>query len=298
MERPMPSGPMNAERTMPSDGDARGTGAKLYASPIDLPEGTSGALRLGHKILTGVYPIVGMRQAFLRGVRPVSAKLCGRRVHVLSEDGAGVWMTDMPEELEQIAAVIRELPPVGRVLIGGLGLGVLPAVILAAPFVDSITVVEKSPDVIRLCRPRGPAAEGVSVNVVCSDIAEFLASCPAFDSYYLDTWQGTNEGEWWQTVMPLRRIIANRWGRRKVWCWAEDIMLGQCRRAAFLQGGKHWWYKALPEYPDQRTVNYFFRGVGMPAWEKRYGARVDELVAENAARARERNSAFEREERR
>ena len=255
----------------------------LYESPIDLPAGRSGALRLERKTLNGVFPVVGMRQAFLRGVRPCSAKLKNRRVHVLSEDDVGVWMTDMPEELEQIAGVIHDMEPVGRVLVGGLGLGLLPTSIRAAPFADSITVVEKSPDVIKLCRPTG-------VRVVCADIAEFLASSrEPFDTYYLDTWQATNEGEWWTTVMPLRRIIANRWGQRKVWCWAEDIMLGQCRRAAALQGGKHWWYKALPEGPDQRTISYFFRGVGMPTWEKRYGGRVDGLIAEADKRREERD---------
>jgi hypothetical protein len=244
----------------------------LYNSPISLPEAISGPLRVKHVKMDGTVPIIGMRQAFLSGRNPLFTTVTDRTVHELSEDGVGVWMTDSPEELEQIAHVMRTIRPSGSVLVGGLGLGVLATVLQNHPAVDNVAVVEKSQDVINLCRPR-------RVAIIHDDIFDYLRRTKTeYDTYYLDTWQATNEGEWWRTVMPLRRIIANRWGKKPVWCWAEDIMLGQCKVSAMHQGGLHWYYRCLPKSPSMRTVNDFFRNVGLPSWEKRYGAKVDHVV--------------------
>jgi hypothetical protein len=243
------------------------TQAQLYKSPIEIPTAASGAFKVRHEVVNGPVPVIGMRQAFLRGVRPVYARVENLRVHEL-HGPSGIWMTDLPEELSQIADALKALPPAGDVLVGGLGLGVLATTLLQMPFVSSVTVVELEPDVIQLCRPKG-------ASVVQGDIVEFLRTTDRrFDRYYLDTWQGTNESTWWTTVMPMRRVIANRCGRQRVWCWAEDIMLGQCKRSAFSQGGENWYYKALPSNPDRATVERFFRDVGLPTWEKRYGEKA------------------------
>jgi len=233
----------------------------LYASPIDLPEGRSGAVRIQHATLEGVVPIVGSRQALHRGMRPVAVRLPHPvRYHQLIEDDHGVWMTDMPEELNQIAEAISALfgrwGPDGHVLVGGLGLGVLAKVLALAG--ARVTVVEHSADVIALCSTN-------EYEVVHGDIREYLEICDPFDAYMLDTWQGTSEETWWSHVMPLRRIIAGRFGAMPVHCWAEDIMLGQVTRSALMQAGRSWYYEALPEGADERCVKHFTTKVGLPA---------------------------------
>lgn len=247
-----------------------------YASPINLPEASSGAISVRHHIVEAgsKVPIIGWRQALLTKRKPVLALVSEPlRVHELLEDDA-VWMTDFPEELQQIAQALHELRQTTdlyeqRVLIGGLGLGIM-AVTVAATTKQPPVVVEKNADVIKLC-----ATE--KYTTVHDDIAHYLSVCDPFDVFLLDTWRGTNEGTWWEEVLPLRRIIRNRFGRRpKIHCWGEDIMWGQVI-AALQQGKNHWYYKGVPKL-ELREAAAFVRNVGLPAWEKNYGKAIDEMT--------------------
>lgn len=242
----------------------------IYASPIDLPEGASGSVRLTHRTLKGETPVVGFRQAYCRGIRAVQGVLTKpRRIHELSEAERGVWMTDLPEELFQIAEMLATVRPAGRVLVGGLGLGILAAALLHHNSVTSVTVVELSRDVIKLCRAPG-------YDIVQVDLLDFLQhSRERFDCYLLDTWQMTNEMTWWSTVLPLRRAIRRRWGAKpKIWGWAEDVMRGQV--AASIAGGNRLWkYEGLPEKMSAAAIRGFLEGVGLPWWEKKYAAVAD-----------------------
>ena len=60
----------------------------------------------------------------------------------------GVIMSDTPDELRDLAAVLRRAR--GRVLIHGLGLGCVVRALLAKPNVEHIDVVEREADVIAL----------------------------------------------------------------------------------------------------------------------------------------------------
>src|SRR5687768_4205950 len=90
---------------------------EFFASPIDLPEGRSGKLSIQHKIETEDVWIVGLREAVLNGERPVKARLAEPlRIHQLVDEDHGVWMTDCPQELNQIGRLMHEVRPRGRVL--------------------------------------------------------------------------------------------------------------------------------------------------------------------------------------
>jgi hypothetical protein len=247
-----------------------------YDSPIDLPEGKSGKVNVRHRIVEppGDVPVVGIRQALLRGIAPITAKLSKPlRIHELVQDGFGTWMTDNPEELNQIGEMMHDVCPKGRILVGGLGLGIVAHTLAMRPIVDKIVVVEKNKHVIKLC-----AREGYEV--VCADVLEYLKkTLDRFDFYLLDTWQGTGEGVWWNQVMPLRRIIRQRWGAKPaVHCWAEDIMIGQLRRS-LMEKPPHWYYDGLPMPMSPSKAHVFLSNVGLPVWEKRYGAIVDANLA-------------------
>lgn len=244
-----------------------------YPSPINLKEARSGTVEVKHRILQAGKrtPVVGMRQAVTRGITPVNALLKEPlRIHELHDDKHGIWMTDLPEELNQIAEMLALVKPHGDVCIGGLGLGVLAETMYQMPQVDDLTVVERSKDVIKLC-------DTLHYSTVNMDIAKFLRTHDTpFDYYLLDTWQGTNEGTWWPQVMPLRRIIRNRFGSKPVvHCWAEDIMLGQVMRS-LLGPHRTWKYEKLP-LMDASQVQHFVQDIGLPAWEKHYGKLVSSL---------------------
>jgi hypothetical protein len=248
---------------------------RWYASPIDLDERTCGEICVAHRTVCAgeLLPVVGMRQAALRGLRPVNARLpYDLRVHELRSGEHGVWMTDLPEELNQVEEAVFNVEPCGDVLIGGLGLGILASAVVAQDDVKSVEVVEINPDVIELCDV------GWGYAITCADIARYLHDCDHYDTYMLDTWQGTSEDTWWSMVMPLRRTIRRRFGERpKVWCWAEDIIMPQV--VSSLTVGKNlWYYEDLPRM-SVREARAFVCNVGLPAWERRYGGIVDTAVA-------------------
>ena len=244
--------------------------AAWYASPINLPERRNGAVQVRHRTIEDKTPIVGARQAYTRGLRPVTAKLKEPlRIHELIHDKHGLWMTDLPEELNQIAELMWLLSPSGRVLVGGLGLGIVAKTLAIRKGINktALTVVENDADVIALCATP-------DYKIVHQDIAAFLREhSDPFDFYLLDTWQGTNESCWLETVMPLRRTIRNRWGSKPVVnCWAEDIMQGQVRRC-LVGPNRYWKYERLP-LMNERKADQFLANVGLPAWEKAYGGLI------------------------
>lgn len=267
-----------------------------YKSPIDLPEKTVGKFSVRYRIVKGTTPVIGARQAYTRGIPPMNAKLGEPLlIHELHEKDHGLWMTDLPEELNQIEEMLCNVAPYGRVLVGGLGLGIVAKRLTEIVGVKSVTVIEKSHDVIKLC------ANG-NYTTICSDIMAYLTDHRVhqspFDFYLLDTWGGTNESTWWGEVMPLRRAIRNRWGTKPViHCWAEDIQLGQVKRALViddmkkemlrlhnaevgkkkvtLQDCRTWYYKHFPVNTTEKQADWFLENVGTKAWEKKYSKIVD-----------------------
>lgn len=246
-----------------------------YTSPLKLKERECGKARISHRIIPKGenVSIVGTRQAILRGMRPVSGTVQEPlRVHELSHADHGLWMTDLPEELNQIGELMYTVRPCGRVLVGGLGLGILAHAV--SQCADEVVVIERDSDVISLCSRRG-------YTVIEADIGEYLrTSTERFDFYLLDTWQGTNEGTWWSKVLPLRRAIRQKWGRKPVvHCWAEDIMQGQIFRSLVTKP-PHWYYTGLPMPMSQPDARRFLSNVGLPAWERAYGPAVDKALSE------------------
>ena len=115
---------------------------KLYRSPINLPESSSGPISIKHRVVNDEVPIVGMRQALLTGQRQTVAQLTAPlRVHELHHTEHGLWMTDLPEELNQIGVAMQIFRPYGGVLVGGLGLGILAKTLAGSAVVGAVTVI-------------------------------------------------------------------------------------------------------------------------------------------------------------
>lgn len=253
---------------------------KLYASPVSLPERKVGKLRIVHSYLEAgkVTPIVSMREAICTGKAPVSAKITKRtRVHELREEGHGLWMTDLPCELNQMAEAVYEALPHGSVCIGGLGLGILAGMVRDMKKqlgVREIVVVERSRGVIELCAGKGYI-------ISRGDIYQYLRASKQHDTYLLDTWQGQGELCYWNEVLPARRIIRNRFGAGpRIWCWKEDEMWGQVYRS-LRASHRHWYYTGLPPSMSHDEAIFFLEQVGTQEWEQRYGAAVNAAVKDN-----------------
>jgi hypothetical protein len=133
----------------------------------------------------------------IKNWRMTEAEVCGRRVGLspplevrglITQDGT-LWMSDVPQERLMMfnnAKVSR-----GRVLVGGMGLGLYPQ--YAMPHVEHITIVERDEAVRKIVEPVVRlAAEGhaVALDVQTGDIHDILSAAPdpLYDTIFLDTW--------------------------------------------------------------------------------------------------------------
>ena len=101
------------------------------------------------------------------------------------------WMADTLMERSMMLLAAREAK--GKVLVGGLGLGIYPQITLHLKRpVTSITIVEAHPDVIRLVEPgvqKFAQSHGVPVRIINDSIENFMQNTDErFDTIYLDTW--------------------------------------------------------------------------------------------------------------
>lgn len=213
----------------------------LHRGPYDLvriPEARSGKLRLVHELSPagGEQPYSNFRTALIGGQTEGASHVTFEGPtcwHWLKEDDVGTWMSDLPIEVQQHRSSAQSA--YGHVLIGGLGLGLMVAILTKEhDDVETITVVEHNPDVIKLV---GPATEemcdeyGMELNIVQADLMDYMRSARAeFDWAFFDVWQSDGQSTFFEWVMPLRQL-APRFGLadHDVHCWNEDVMRGQFR---------------------------------------------------------------------
>ena len=74
----------------------------------------------------------------------------------------------------------------GDVLIGGLGLGTVPFVILDKPDVSSVTVIEKSPDVLKVV---GSQLNHPKLSIIHADVNEWEPAGAKYNAIFFDIWQ-------------------------------------------------------------------------------------------------------------
>lgn len=114
----------------------------------------------------------------------------------------------------------------GDVLIGGLGIGMIIMAIQDKPQVNSITIIEKNPEVIDMIVPQ--LDFNGKVNVINADVFAWKPSRgQKFDCVYMDIWNYINEDVYKEEMLPLKRKYAhylkplavspNRFNK----CWAE-----------------------------------------------------------------------------
>ena len=112
------------------------------------------------------------------------------------EDG-NEWMTLTPVDVDTCENEIKKAH--GKVVTFGLGLGYFAYMVSEKSNVESITVVEKSENVIRLFEkhilPRFPHREKVRiVNADAFEYAEKIMPSEHFDYAFVDTWRDASDG--------------------------------------------------------------------------------------------------------
>jgi len=116
---------------------------------------------------------------------------CGTTLHLtqLQVKQGRKWKTlmiDSPVEVYGLGRLARRAR--GRVLVGGLGLGIVVHQLTKIKSVGQILVVEISSEVIDVVKPYLPN-EG-RVEVVCEDFFKFVQSHKGFDTIITDMWTG------------------------------------------------------------------------------------------------------------
>lgn len=244
------------------------------------------------------WEIASMRHALLFGVPRLTAKFdTPMTFHFLkgprdSDSASGVLTSDTPVEI--YSQYIEFYKAHGRVLVGGLGLGMAAKMIYDLPAVTSVTVIEKEADIIALIKPKLPKA----IKVVHADLFKYLEELKPnkFDSAYHDIWYGTGESTWDSDVCPLYRL-SRKAGIADVSAWGEHEMRGQLATGlytraymeeqysewrpykVFIAGVKQWFGSVpIPDGSDAKLlqlIRIYTEQVGTPLWEKIFGAARD-----------------------
>lgn len=210
------------------------TTKRRWPGYLDIPQGESGDWSIIHKTYPAgqKFSTATFRTAFIGGQK--SREIVydePTRFHFLCE-GDAVWMSDWPVEQAQCDDNLRPIRE-GRVLVGGLGLGLCATILARRRAISQVTVVEKSPDVVKLVAEHLRVPHG-KLRIVVADVFEYLLDRPptrhCYDWIFHDVWTSDSEGTFLETVLPLRRLsVANEWVANDgaVICWNEDVMRGQ-----------------------------------------------------------------------
>jgi len=147
-----------------------------------LPEGKRNSAEIQHFVVTEDQAKLGDLRAMINH-RPSERVDAGQYAKLLV-DGE-IVMSDTRNERETNRYALRRLK--GKVLIGGLGLGMLVKGLLAKEEPPkSILILEKNPDVINLV---GPYIEDSRVTIQQADVLTWRrAKGETYDSIWMDIW--------------------------------------------------------------------------------------------------------------
>jgi hypothetical protein len=195
-----------------------------YAKMIDLiPESRSGDVQIRH-IEVGKQDSEMTKLRALINNRPREYIPAGRYAQLIV--GGELMMSDTPSEQRENLELIQMA--YGRVLIAGLGLGMVLVPLLANPNVGDITVVELSWHVIKLV---GRHFDDPRLRIVQGNINSWKAPRGArWETIYLDIWPSISVDD-----VPEIKKLKRRFRRRLApggWlgAWAEPERRASRRR--------------------------------------------------------------------
>lgn len=161
----------------------------------------------------GFYPYWGMDNYLYFQVKrtiPITA------LQLLEEDGKWrTWMVDDPPQLRAMQLYAKSAT--GRVLVAGLGLGLVALELHQNPYVDEIWVVERNPDVIALVERHLP----VEITVVEDDFLNYVKTHEShWDTIIVDLWVSVSAKEkvklYYTEVLPLHANLRLRYPQARI----------------------------------------------------------------------------------
>lgn len=192
----------------------------MWKSVIDyIPEGQSGNVKIEHfEVTKEASSFTRMRAIFNRSEYVPEGKYAR-----LVIDGS-VVMSDTDMEKRSNSHVIRNAH--GNVLIAGLGLGMIILPLLEKPEVETITVIEKNQDVIKLVYPY---LKSEKLRVINADIFEWKPDKTVkYDSIYFDIWTFITT-ESLPEIKKLHNKFKNKLNREDVNCWMDSWQYGELK---------------------------------------------------------------------
>lgn len=209
-------------------------GISYYNKALNIPAGKSGDVEVIHTTVKAgkSLPTASLRTVVMGGHTGKPVQYGEDTVfHKLEEEKYGTWMTDLPIEQKQADDLLYGKIH-GKVLIGGLGLGYATTLVAHHQDVTQVTVVEKSPDVIKLVWEHLDLPTHIECTVIEDCLMNYLdnlnldKSETYFDSAFYDIWQSDGETVFHDTVVPLR-MASFGLVEGPIYCWNEDVMRGQ-----------------------------------------------------------------------
>lgn len=202
-----------------------------------IPEGKSGNAEIKHVTVTES----DVTMAAIRGQCLLPGPLCQLLV------GNYLTMSDGPEEYRSNREVVQRAE--GHVLVAGLGIGMILVPIVTKRGVYSVTVLEKSADVIKLVeeplRKHLGQLDGPKLKVINADV--FTWEWPAgsmWDTIYFDIWADKctdNLAE----ISKLKRRYAKRCRRSNPGSWMGAWVETELRRKRRQERESAWYAKAF-----------------------------------------------------
>jgi len=151
-----------------------------------------------------------------RGGRIIMGKYVFDYPLVVLKEGSGIWMSDAQLEVESAMGAAEAAK--GQVLIGGLGIGLLPTLIKDK--VTHITIIEKYKEVIDLVFHQ---LDTRRMSIIQGDIFEYLDQTEKkYDLIHIDVWPDLYAPF---TEIEKAREKANRRLNPGgvVWCWLQEL---------------------------------------------------------------------------
>ena len=184
-----------------------------------LPEMEHGEAKLVHHVITEEALSFARLRAAISGDW-TSRGLRAGTYAVLKVKGQGTVMSDTWIERHTNLEIVKQAK--GNVLIGGLGLGLILTVILDKPEVESVTVLEKSADVISMI---APYFQHPKLTVIQADVFTWKPT-HKYQCIYMDIWPEINVDNC-DDIAKLNRKYSpwvDRTNGHFIGCWMQDTL--------------------------------------------------------------------------
>jgi len=190
---------------------------------VNIPEGKSGDWEVKRFTVTEEQAKFDMMRGMFHGGRYTPAG-----TYTSIQRNGKIIMSDTPNEIRDHYQIIRMAR--GKVLINGLGIGMVLGAVLAKPEVTHVTVIDLSPDVISLVGNYYKQKYGDKVEIICADA--FTWKPPKnvrYDVVWHDIWDDICSDN-----LPEMAKLHRKYG--KCCDWQDSWAKYQCK-AAKRRGG-------------------------------------------------------------